>query len=79
MEKTGKIMLLIWVILALISFVSSFWAPLYFKIIGLIFGGVNVIVILTWIISYFILKFQHKKLQKEIEESNKELDKELEE
>lgn len=79
MEKTGKIMLLIWVILALISFVSSFWAPLYFKIIGLIFGGVNVIVILTWIISYFILKFQHRKLQKEIEKSNKELDKEFEE
>jgi hypothetical protein len=33
--------------------VSSFWAPLYFKIIGLAFGGINVLIILSLVIAYF--------------------------
>lgn len=78
MNKLSKIFLLVWIVLALVSFISSFWAPLYFKIIGLTFGTVNILTILTWVISYFVLKGQQSALEKMIEESNEELEKELE-
>lgn len=66
MSKLSKIMLMVWSILALISFTSAFFAPLYFKIIGLIFGSLNIMVILTLVISYFQGIYYTKKL-KEIE------------
>jgi pilus assembly protein TadC len=79
MNKINKIILLVWAILALISFVSSFWAPLYFKIIGIAFGSLNMITIITWVLSYFVMKGNQNMLNKMIEDSNAELEKELEE
>lgn len=79
MNKVNKIILLVWAILALISFVSSFWAPLYFKIIGIAFGSLNIVTIITWIVLYFTMKGNQMALNKMIEESNAELEKELEE
>ena len=38
MNKYSKIMLAVWCVLALICFISAFFAPLYFKIIGIAFG-----------------------------------------
>lgn len=78
MNKINKIILLVWAILALISFVSSFWAPLYFKIIGIAFGSLNMITIITWVLSYFVMKGNQNLLNKMIEEENKKLEKELE-
>ena len=78
MNKVNKIILLVWAILALISFVSSFWAPLYFKIIGIAFGSLNMISIITWVLSYFVMKGNQNMLNKMIEDSNAELEKELE-
>lgn len=79
MNKLSKIFMLIWVILALVSFVSAFWAPLYFKIIGLTFGTINVITIITWVVSYFVIKNQQSALEKMLKETNEELEKELDE
>ena len=78
MNKVNKIILLVWAILALISFVSAFWAPLYFKIIGIAFGSLNMITIITWVLSYFVMKGKQNMLNKMIEDSNAELNKELE-
>ena len=78
MNKVNKIILLVWAILALISFVSAFWAPLYFKIIGIAFGSLNIITIITWVLSYFVMKGNQNMLNKMIEDSNAELEKELE-
>ena len=78
MNKVNKIILLVWAILALISFVSAFWAPLYFKIIGIAFGALNMTTIITWVLSYFVMKGNQNMLNKMIEDSNAELEKELE-
>ena len=53
MNKYSKIMLAVWCVLALICFISAFFAPLYFKIIGIAFGVLNLSVILTLVITYF--------------------------
>lgn len=79
MNKVNKIILLVWAILALISFVSSFWAPLYFKIIGIAFGSLNIVTIITWLVLYFTMRSNQKTLDKMIKDSNAELEKELEE
>lgn len=67
MNKFSKIMLLIWCILALVSFISAFFAPLYFKIIGLLFGSLNILTILTLVITYFQGVIINHKLNKEVE------------
>lgn len=53
MNRFTKIMLAVWCVLALICFISAFFAPLYFKIIGIAFGSLNLIVILSMLIGYF--------------------------
>lgn len=44
MDKTTIILLLIWVVLALAAFISAFFCPLIPKIIGIVFGTMNVFV-----------------------------------
>jgi uncharacterized membrane protein required for colicin V production len=72
-----KILLIIWALLALSSFVSSFFAPLVVKIIGLTFGGVNIIIILTWVFSLLYKYIDEARLQAFLEEANKSIDEEL--
>lgn len=44
-------MFALWIILALAAFVGAFFTPvLVVKIIGLVFGGMNCLIILTWFI-----------------------------
>ena len=65
MNKYSKIMLAVWCVLALICFVSAFCAPLYFKIIGIAFGVLNLSVILTLVITYFQGLYWKNKLEKD--------------
>ena len=58
-------MLAVWCVLALICFISAFFAPLYFKIIGIAFGVLNLSVILTLVITYFQGLYLKKKLEKD--------------
>lgn len=52
MNKLGKVMLGIWMVLAIAAFVLAFFtSPLFAKIIGLVFGGMNVLIILSLAIS----------------------------
>ena len=74
MEKFIKIFWTVWVCLALISFVSAFWAPLFYKIIGIAFGSINIIAILSVVISYFQGAF-NKDIENELQlqEEDKEI------
>lgn len=65
MNRFTKIMLAVWCVLALICFISAFFAPLYFKIIGIAFGSLNLIVILSMIIGYFQGLYWDNKLEKD--------------
>lgn len=68
MSKLSNIMLIVWGVLALVSFVSAFFAPLYFKIIGLIFGGLNMLVILSLVITWLQGIYYGNKLKNEFED-----------
>ena len=60
MDKLSKILFLVWIVLAIASFVASFWAPIVIKIIGLVFGSMNLMIIGSWVIA----TFQKKKKKK---------------
>ena len=64
MEKVSSVLLFVWMVLAVASFVASFWAPLFFEVLGLVFGGFNMLTILSWTIS----TIQERKRNKAKEE-----------
>ena len=51
MDKLSIILFLLWIALAIASFVASFWAPIVIKIIGLVFGSMNLMIIGSWVIA----------------------------
>ena len=61
-------MFIVWSVLALLSFVSAFFAPLYFMIVGIAFGTINLLVILTLVVAYFQSIYYGNKLNKELED-----------
>ena len=60
-----KIMLWIWAVLAIVSFICAFFCPLFPKIIGIAFGVLNLSVILTLVITYFQGLYWKNKLNKD--------------
>ena len=62
-----KIMLGIWAVLAIVSFICAFFCPIFPKIIGIAFGVLNLSVILTLVITYFQGLYWKNKIQKESE------------
>ena len=67
MNKMSKIMLGIWAVLAIVSFICAFFCPIFPKIIGIAFGVLNLSVILTLVITYFQGLYWKNKVQKESE------------
>ena len=67
MSKMTKIMLGIWAVLAIVSFICAFFCPIFPKIIGIAFGVLNFSVILTLVITYFQGLYWKNKIQKESE------------
>ena len=49
MDKGSKILFIVWMVLAVASFVASFWAPIFFKVLGIVFGSLNLMIIGSWI------------------------------
>lgn len=68
MDKFGKIIFLVWTILAIASFVCSFWAPLFIKIVGIVFGALNLMIIGSWVITFFQEVRAAKRILKEEKE-----------
>ena len=67
MNKMSKIILGIWAVLAIVSFICAFFCPIFPKIIGIAFGVLNLSVILTLVITYFQGLYWKNKVQKESE------------
>ena len=68
MEKVSKITFYLWAVFAILSFVSGwFVAPLFWKIVNWVFGGMNVLTLLT-LVSTKIQANRENKLQNTKEE-----------
>ena len=59
--------MMVWMVLAIASFVCSFWAPLFIKIVGIVFGSLNLMIIGSWVISLIQGIAQARRLKKEEE------------
>ena len=65
MSKMTKILMGIWAVLAIVSFICAFFCPLFPKIIGIAFGVLNLGVIITLVVAYFQGLYWKKKLNKD--------------
>lgn len=59
--------MMVWMVLAIASFVCSFWAPLFIKIVGIVFGSLNLMIIGSWVISLIQGIAQARRLKEEEE------------
>lgn len=67
MNTFTKILFASWIILAIACFVGAFYVtPVFFKVLGIVFGFENMLVILSWIIATVQGKKEYKL--KKIEE-----------
>ena len=66
MNKMTKIMLWIWAVLAIVSFICAFFCPISPKIIGIAFGVLNLTVIITLVITYFQGLYWKNKLNTDV-------------
>ena len=66
MSKMTKIMLWIWAVLAIVSFICAFFCPILPKIIGIAFGVLNLSVIITLVITYFQGLYWKNKLNTDV-------------
>ena len=63
MNKFSTIMFVIWVMLDIACFVGAFFTPvMWIKLIGLVFGGMNAFIILSWTITAIQGILESKKL-----------------
>ena len=63
MSRLSKVLIGVWVILALASFVCAFFLAPIPKIIGLAFGTLNMLTILTYVIAFIQAKYQMIKIE----------------
>lgn len=63
-NNLSKILFLVWMALAIASFVCSFWAPLLIKIIGIVFGSLNLMIIGSWVITFIQEAIATRRLKK---------------
>ena len=68
MDKMTLVLFIIWMVFAVAAFVSSFWAAGLVKFIGLVFGGLNSLIIFSWVITLIQGLIQNKKI-KELKEN----------
>lgn len=72
MDRLGRIIMSVWCVMALASFIISFWMPLVPKIIGILFGVLNVGVIINFIIELFEGDKENVQLQEEKKDDTSE-------
>ena len=52
MDKISVVLFICWIVLAIASFVCAFFAtPFIVKLIGIIFGAENTLIIISWLLS----------------------------
>ena len=72
MEKLTKILFIIWCVLAIAAFASAFFCPLIPKIIGIIFGSTNLLIIGSWLSAVIAARREYKKQQKLLAEKKED-------
>ena len=70
MDKLTKILMIVWAALAVASFVGSFFVPLIPKIIGIVFGAYNFIIMGVWAASLIQGRREYRKQMKLLKEQN---------
>lgn len=65
MSKLTKILLGIWSILAIVCFITCFWLPLFPQIIGIAFGILNILIILSLGINHLQGLYWKKKFEED--------------
>lgn len=63
MNKMTKILFAMWIILAIACFVGAFFIPVvWIKVLGLVFGAENMMIILAWVIGVVQGMVENKRL-----------------
>ena len=71
MDKTTMILFILWMVLAVASFVCNFFIPVAFvRILGWVFGGFNMLIVISWITAYLKEKAAIRKYNKEMEKES---------
>lgn len=69
MDKFSMILFTIWMVLAVASFVCNFFIPVTFvRVLGWVFGSLNLLIVISWVTAYFKEKAALKKSNKEQKE-----------
>lgn len=64
MSRFTKWLFAVWIMLAIACFVGAFFTPvLWIKVIGLVFGGLNSLVILSWGLAAIQAMIENKRLK----------------
>ena len=63
-SKLTKILMAIWAVLAVASFVSGWFAPLFWGIVNWVFGALNLMIIGSWTIAIIQAKKEYKRQAK---------------
>ena len=69
-NKLTKILMVIWAVLALASFVSGWFAPLFWGIVNWTFGGLNLMIIGSLLIALVQSRKAYKMQEKQLAEQN---------
>ena len=72
-SKLTIVLMILWAVLAVASFVSGWFAPLFWGIVNWVFGGLNLMIIGSWVISTIVAKRAYNKQEKLLAEQ-KELE-----
>ena len=63
MNKMTKILFAMWIILAIACLVGAFFIPVgWIKVLGLVFGAENMMIILAWVIGVVQGMVENKRL-----------------
>ena len=71
-NKVTKILFTIWTVLAVAAFVAGFWAPVWIKVIDIVFGSFNLLIIGSWLSAIIQGRREYKKQQLLLEETKEE-------
>jgi membrane protein implicated in regulation of membrane protease activity len=69
MDKLSKVLFVLWTVLAIAAFIGAFWAtPTIVRTLSIIFGIINMMIIMSWVSALIREKREIKKQQKRKEE-----------
>lgn len=71
-NKVTKMLLTIWTVLAVAAFVAGFWAPIWIKVIDIVFGSFNLLIIGSWLSALIQGRKEYKKQQMLLENKEEE-------